>query len=57
MFRAANERGTWQPARGTRLKIEYDFGQVIGVDRYGHPATRLRVIIEPSSEVITAYPY
>lgn len=57
MLRVASERGTWQPARGMRMKIEYDFGQVIGLDRYGRPATRLRVIVEPGGEVITTYPY
>ncbi|GIV19598.1 MAG: hypothetical protein KatS3mg023_1349 [Armatimonadota bacterium] len=57
MLRIAGERGVWQPARGMRLQVEYNFGQVIGVDRYGRPATRLRMILEPSGEVVTAYPY
>ncbi|GIV15906.1 MAG: hypothetical protein KatS3mg022_1341 [Armatimonadota bacterium] len=57
MLRIAGERGVWQPARGMRLQVEYNFGQVIGVDRYGRPATRLRMILDPNGEVVTAYPY
>ena len=57
MIRIAAEGGTWQPARGRRLQIEYDFGHTIGVDRYRNPATRLRVIVEPDGEVVTAYPF
>ena len=57
MIRIAAEGGTWQPARGRRLQIEYDFGHTIGVDRYRNPATRLLVIVEPDGEVVTAYPF
>jgi hypothetical protein len=57
MIRIAAEGGTWQPARGRRLQIEYDFGHTIGVDRYRNPATRLRVIVKPDGEVVTAYPF
>jgi hypothetical protein len=57
MIRIAAEGGTWQPARGRRLQIEYDFGHTIGVDWYRNPATRLRVIVEPDGEVVTAYPF
>jgi len=57
MIRIAAEGGTWQPARGRRLQIEYDFGHTIGVDRYRNPATRLRVIVNPDGEVVTAYPF
>lgn len=57
MIRTASERGIWKPARGSRIQIEYNFGQVIGTDRYGNPATRIRIIIEPSGEVVTAFPF
>jgi len=36
---------------------EYDFDRVIGIKSNGHPATRLRVVINPRGQVVTAFPF
>jgi len=37
--------------------IEYDFHRKIGTNSRGGPARRLRVVIGPENEVITAFPF
>jgi hypothetical protein len=37
--------------------IEYDFHHQIGTNSRGGPARRLRVVIGPENEVITAFPF
>jgi len=36
---------------------EYDFKKPIGTTINGYPATRLRVVIAPNDNIITAFPY
>jgi len=54
----AAERGVWypDPRIPRRRRIEYDFGWQIGVDQFQNPATRIRVVVEPTGEVVTAFP-
>jgi hypothetical protein len=35
---------------------EYDFGHPIGTTINGEPATRLRVVVNPRNQVVTAFP-
>ncbi|MGA8655743.1 MAG: hypothetical protein WB586_06295 [Chthoniobacterales bacterium] len=37
--------------------IEYDFHRKIGTNARGGPARRLRVVVGPENQVITAFPY
>jgi len=37
--------------------FEYDFGRKIGVDLFGAPTSKLRVVVSPAQEVVTAFPY
>ena len=39
------------------LIYEYDFGHPIGTTINGGPASRLRVVVSPRNEVITAFPF
>jgi len=36
---------------------EYDFGHPIGTRINGRPATRLRVVVSPRNQVVTAFPF
>jgi hypothetical protein len=36
---------------------EYDFGRPIGTTIQGGPASRLRVVVSPRNQVITAFPF
>jgi hypothetical protein len=36
---------------------EYDFGRPIGITIDGGPASRLRVVVSPRNQVITAFPF
>jgi len=36
---------------------EYDFGRLIGTTINGGPASRLRVVVSPRNQVITAFPF
>ena len=58
MIKMAAERGVWypDPRIPRRRRIEYDFGWQIGVDQFQNPATRIRVVVEPTGEVVTAFP-
>jgi hypothetical protein len=58
MIKMAAERGVWypDPRIPRRRRIEYDFGWQIGVDQFQYPATRIRVVVEPTGEVVTAFP-
>jgi RHS repeat-associated protein len=48
--------GAWQPDRFNRWRIEHTFGRQIGVNINGQPSSRLRLIVEPTGEVVTAFP-
>jgi len=37
--------------------FEHTFGRPIGIDIAGNPASHLRVVVSPSGEVITAFPF
>jgi hypothetical protein len=37
--------------------FEFDFGSQIGTNAGGSVATRLRVVVGPNGEVVTAFPY
>jgi RHS repeat-associated protein len=56
MIDTASTFGTRTADRLGRTGIEMDFGHQIGVDMTGHVATRLRVVITHSGDVVTAYP-
>ncbi|MCX7925351.1 MAG: hypothetical protein N2554_06015 [Fimbriimonadales bacterium] len=44
--------------KGDAYEVEYDFGEVIGVDVRGRPTSRIKVIIRARDKVIrTAYPF
>ncbi len=53
---AAASCRTLTSSRFGRLILEYDFGRQIGIDIAGNVATRLRVIVESTGEVVTAFP-
>jgi hypothetical protein len=53
----AAARGRWTADRFGRSRIEFDFGKQIGVNMNGQPATRLRLIVEPNLDVVTAFPF
>jgi hypothetical protein len=36
---------------------EYDFGHPIGITINGSPASRLRVVVKPNRQVVTAFPF
>ena len=36
---------------------EYDFGRPIGITINGSPASRLRVVVNPRGQVVTAFPF
>jgi hypothetical protein len=56
MIEQAAEKGKWTPDRFNRSRIEFDFGRQIGVDMNGNPVTRMRLIVEPNLDVVTAFP-
>jgi hypothetical protein len=37
--------------------FEYNFGRQIGIDIGGNAAKNLRVVVSPTGEVITAFPF
>jgi RHS repeat-associated protein len=56
MVNEAIARGTSTPGRFGRTVFEHDFGRLIGTDIAGNPASRLRVVVEPNGDVVTAFP-
>jgi hypothetical protein len=48
----ARENTNGRPGR----VYEYDFGHPIGTTINGEPATRLRVVVNPRNQVVTAFP-
>jgi hypothetical protein len=56
MIEEAAARGTWTPDRFGRSRIEFDFGRQIGVDMACNPTSRIRIIVEPNLDVVTAFP-
>lgn len=59
MIETTASQGTLRPnTNGRPGKIaEYDFRRTIGTTINGYRATRLRVVIAPNSNIITAFPY
>ncbi len=39
------------------VTYECDFGRTLGIDIQGRPASRLRVVVSPEREVVTAFPF
>jgi RHS repeat-associated protein len=37
--------------------FEHNFGRQVGIDIAGNPASNLRVVVSPSGEVVTAFPF
>jgi len=56
MISEAVSRGGSTPGRFGRTQFEYDFGRAIGTDIGGNSASRLRVVVEPNGEEVTAFP-
>jgi hypothetical protein len=56
MIDEAVQKGTASSGRFGRTQYEYDFGRQIGTDIKGRVATRIRVVVEASGEVVTAFP-
>jgi len=58
MIEATVTRGL--PSGNTRGRsgtiYELDIGQLIGVDIRGHPSSRLRVVVNESNQIVTAFP-
>jgi len=59
MIKTATSAGTRRPNTAGRPGsiFEYDFGRIIGTDIEGKAATKLRVVVGPDGNVITAFPY
>jgi hypothetical protein len=59
MINDAIVRGTSRPNTLGRpgTIFEFDFGRQIGTDLGGNAASRLRVIVAPSGNVLTAFPF
>jgi hypothetical protein len=46
-----------RPGRGGRILFEHTFSDAIGVSNKGMLTGRLRAVLEPSGEVVTAFPF
>ncbi len=59
MINTTTTQGTFRTNTMERVGTiaEYNFGKVIGTTSSGVPTSRLRVIIAPNGNVITAFPY
>jgi len=50
------QKGAKAPSRFGRTEYIYDFGRQIGIDIKGRVATRMKVVLEASGDVVTAFP-
>jgi hypothetical protein len=59
MIDDAVRNGSFRPNTGGRpgTIFEYDFGSSIGTNIGGNATSRLRVVVDPNGNVITAFPF
>jgi hypothetical protein len=57
MIAEAAANGARRPGKLGRTLIEHDFGRIIGTEIGGSPTSWLRVVIDATGEVVTAFPF
>jgi hypothetical protein len=56
LIKEAVQKGAKSASRFGRTEYVHDFGRQIGTDIKGRVASRIKVVVEASGEVVTAYP-